>query len=109
VLRSGAEVRGMAHITGGGVTGNLDRCLPKTVDALLYRASWKQPAVFGVIADAARIADAEMLRTFNMGIGFCVIVSAKSAASIAATLREAGETVFEIGEIVSGGGSVRYA
>jgi phosphoribosylformylglycinamidine cyclo-ligase len=109
VLRSGAEVRGMAHITGGGVTGNLDRCLPKTVDALLYRASWKQPAVFGVIADAARIADAEMLRTFNMGIGFCVIVSAKSAASIAATLRDAGETVFEIGEIVSGGGSVRYA
>jgi phosphoribosylformylglycinamidine cyclo-ligase len=101
VLRSGADVR--------GITGNLDRCLPKTVDALLHRGSWKQPHVFGVIAEAAQLDDAAMLGTFNMGVGFCMVVPAKSAAGVAATLRDAGETVFEIGEIVPGGGVVRYA
>jgi phosphoribosylformylglycinamidine cyclo-ligase len=109
VLRSGADVRGMAHITGGGITGNLDRCLPGTVDALLRRGSWKQPRVFRVIADAARLDDDEMLATFNMGVGFCLIVPAKAAAGVAATLRDAGETVFEIGDIVPGSGRVRYA
>jgi phosphoribosylformylglycinamidine cyclo-ligase len=109
VVRSGANVRGMAHITGGGITGNLDRCLPKTVDALVHRGSWKTPAVFGLIADAARLDEAEMLRTFNMGVGFCLVAPAKAAAGIAATLRGAGETVFEIGEIVSGSGSVLYS
>jgi phosphoribosylformylglycinamidine cyclo-ligase len=109
VLSSGADVRGMAHITGGGITGNLDRCLPKTVDALLHRGSWKQPHVFGVIAEAAQLDDAAMLGTFNMGVGFCMVVPAKSAAGVAATLRDAGETVFEIGEIVPGGGVVRFS
>jgi phosphoribosylformylglycinamidine cyclo-ligase len=109
VLRGDADVHGMAHITGGGITGNLDRCLPASVDALLHRDSWKQPPVFALIADAARLDDAEMLRTFNMGVGFCLVVPPQAAPGVAATLRGTGEYVFEIGEIVPGSGTVRFA
>jgi len=108
-LKAGARVKGMAHITGGGLTENLNRCLPGTADALVVRRSWTEPRVFPLIAEAARLDDAEMLRTFNMGVGFCLVVASRDAAGVAATLREAGEAVFEIGEIVAGTGTVRYA
>jgi phosphoribosylformylglycinamidine cyclo-ligase len=108
-LRDGAEIKGMAHITGGGITENLDRCLPKTVDAIVHRSGWKVPPLFGVIAGAARLDDEEMLRTFNMGIGLALVVGAKRAADVAVRLRQEGESVFEIGEIVAGSGVVRYA
>jgi phosphoribosylformylglycinamidine cyclo-ligase len=108
-LRHGARVKGMAHITGGGVSENLNRCLPKDVDAVVALGSWKQPRIFGLIAEAARLDEMEMLRTFNMGVGMGLVVGAKDAAGIAATLREAGETVFEIGSIEPGSGAVRYA
>ncbi|MDO8964098.1 MAG: phosphoribosylformylglycinamidine cyclo-ligase [Coriobacteriia bacterium] len=109
LLRSGASVKGMAHITGGGISENLNRCLPPTVDALVTRGSWKEPKIFGLLRDATRLDDDELLRTFNMGIGMALVVPAREAAAIAVTLREAGETVFEIGEIVPGTGVVRYA
>ena len=108
-IRDGAAVKGMAHITGGGITGNLDRCLPPTVDALVHRGSWKAPRIFDAIAAAARLGDAEMLRTFNMGIGLCIVAEPQRAADIAARMTQEGETVFEIGEIVAGSGAVRYA
>jgi phosphoribosylformylglycinamidine cyclo-ligase len=108
-IKDGAEIHGMAHITGGGITENLDRCLPIDLDAVVYRAGWKVPPIFGAIADAAKLDDAEMLRTFNMGIGLAVVVRAKHAADVAARLRQEGEKAFEIGEIVKGSGSVRYA
>ncbi|MFA5844817.1 MAG: phosphoribosylformylglycinamidine cyclo-ligase [Coriobacteriia bacterium] len=107
-LLAEVPVKGMAHITGGGITENLDRALPKDCDALLARGSWKTPAVFGLIQRAAGIDDEEMRRTFNMGVGFCVIVGAKDGPRTARLLREAGETVTEIGEIVSGTGRVVY-
>lgn len=109
LLASTSGVKGMAHITGGGITENLDRCLPDGVDALVHRAAWKVPAVFGAIADAARLDEDGMLKTFNMGVGLCLVVEARAAAGIAAQLRADGETVFEIGEIVPGTGVVRYA
>ena len=108
-LREGARIKGIAHITGGGLTENLNRCLPKSVDAVVARGSWKEPRVFGLIADATRLDEAEMLKTFNMGVGLCLVVGAKEAAGIAVTLRQAGETVFEIGTIEPGSGAVRYA
>jgi phosphoribosylformylglycinamidine cyclo-ligase len=108
-LREGARVKGMAHITGGGITENLNRCLPKGVDAVVARGSWKRPRIFDLIAQAARLDETEMLKTFNMGIGLGLVVGAKDAAGIAVTLREAGETVFEIGSIEPGSGTVRYA
>jgi len=109
VLAAGAQVKGMAHITGGGITENLDRCLPKSVDAVVHTRAWKVPPIFGVIADAARLGDDEMLKTFNMGIGLCIVVDAKHAADVAVRLRAAGETVYEIADIEIGTGTVRYA
>ena len=106
---AGWPIKGMAHITGGGVTENLARILPAGVDAQVHRASWKVPAVFGAIQQAAGLGDDEMYRTFNMGVGFAIVVDGDSAPEAAATLREAGERVTEIGEIVEGDGRVVYA
>ncbi len=109
VLRSGVAVKGIAHITGGGLTENLDRCLPEDVDALVHRAAWPRPRVFELLAEATRLDDDELFRTFNMGIGMCLVLAPRDAAAAAASLRAAGETVYEIGEIVPGSRTVRYA
>jgi phosphoribosylformylglycinamidine cyclo-ligase len=109
LLRSGVAVKGIAHITGGGITENIDRCLPANVDALVHRAAWKRPRVFDLLAEASRLSDDEMYRTFNMGIGMALVLAPKEAARAAASLRAAGETVFEIGDIVPGARTVRYA
>ena len=111
VLATLAEVpiKGMAHITGGGITENLDRALPRTCDARVVRGSWKVPPVFGLVQDAAGIDDDSMYRTFNMGVGFALIVDRKDAPAAAVKLRELGETVAEIGEVVEGTGVVTYA
>jgi phosphoribosylformylglycinamidine cyclo-ligase len=109
LLRAGVPVKGMAHITGGGITENLDRCLPEGVDALVHPVAWKRPRLFELLAEATRLSDDELFRTFNMGIGLCLVLAPRDAANAAASLRAAGETVFEIGEIVSGSGTVRYA
>jgi phosphoribosylformylglycinamidine cyclo-ligase len=96
------EVRGMAHVTGGGVTGNIPRVLPHGCRARLSRSTWSPPAVFETLREAGRVEDAEMFRTFNMGIGYVVIVPSTAAETAARTLRGAGEQVARIGEIVAG-------
>jgi phosphoribosylformylglycinamidine cyclo-ligase len=96
------EVRGMAHVTGGGVTGNIPRVLPHGCRARLSRSAWSPPAVFETLREAGRVEDAEMFRTFNMGIGYVVIVPSAAAETAARTLRGAGEQVSRIGEIVAG-------
>lgn len=108
-LLAEVPVKGMAHITGGGVTENLDRVLPKTCDARVVRGSWKMPQVFGLVQEAAGIDDEAMHRTFNMGVGFALVLDAKHAPAAAAKLLELGEMVAEIGEIVEGTGAVVYA
>ncbi|MBN1192827.1 MAG: phosphoribosylformylglycinamidine cyclo-ligase [Coriobacteriia bacterium] len=102
-------VKGMAHVTGGGITENLDRMLPKTCDARVVRGSWKVPPVFGLVQDAAGIDDDSMCRTFNMGVGFALALDPKHAPAAAAKLRDLGEIVSEIGEVVDGTGAVVYA
>jgi len=102
-------VKGMAHITGGGITENLDRVLPEACDARVVRGSWKVPQIFGLVQEAAGIDDDAMYRTFNMGVGFALVLDPKHAPAAAAKLRELGESVSEIGEIVEGSGVVRYA
>jgi phosphoribosylformylglycinamidine cyclo-ligase len=96
------EVRGMAHVTGGGVTGNIPRVLPHGCRARLVRSSWSPPAVFETLRQAGRVEDAEMFRTFNMGIGYVVIVPSGEADTAARILRGTGEKVTRIGEIVAG-------
>jgi len=100
-------VSGMAHITGGGLAGNLNRALHDGVDARIKADSWQVPPVFGFLQSRGSIAGDEMARVFNMGVGYCLIVRPNFAASVKRQLEKSGETVFEIGEIVRGSGTVR--
>ena len=95
------DVKGMAHITGGGLTGNLPRCLPESVAAKVDPASWTRPPLFDWLQQAGNVKADEMLRTFNCGIGMCVVVAAADAAAAMAHLQASGETVWQIGEIVA--------
>jgi phosphoribosylformylglycinamidine cyclo-ligase len=94
-------VKGMAHITGGGITGNLPRCLPENVAARVDQASWTRPPLFDWLQKAGNVEPEEMLRTFNCGIGLAVVVAAADAAAAMAQLQASGETVWQIGEIVA--------
>ncbi len=92
-------VKGMAHITGGGLTENIPRVLPDAVTARIDARCWTRPGVFDWLQSQGQVSSAEMARTFNCGIGLAVIVAASDAEVAAAELRTAGETVFRIGHI----------
>ncbi|RWR90044.1 phosphoribosylformylglycinamidine cyclo-ligase, chloroplastic/mitochondrial-like protein [Cinnamomum micranthum f. kanehirae] len=93
-------VKGIAHITGGGFTDNIPRIFPKGLGATIYRDSWEVLAVFKWIQEAGRIEDAEMRRTFNMGIGMVLVVSPDAAARILGEQHE-GYSAYCIGEVTS--------
>jgi phosphoribosylformylglycinamidine cyclo-ligase len=101
VLRA-VRVRAMAHVTGGGITGNLPRVLPDGCRAVIRRQAWPVPPVFTALQRAGNVADAEMFRTFNMGLGYLVVVTAGDVEASVRALTDAGERVFEVGEIVRG-------
>jgi phosphoribosylformylglycinamidine cyclo-ligase len=103
-------VKGLAHITGGGLTENVPRILPDRTRAEISLSSWDPPAVFSVLQRHGRIPRDEMYRAFNMGIGLVLVCAAVDADSVLATLSAAGEPhVFRIGRIVPGDRAVRYA
>jgi phosphoribosylformylglycinamidine cyclo-ligase len=93
------EVKGMAHITGGGLVENVPRVLGDKLTAVLHRDSWTMPPLFTWLQQHGNVADAEMHRVFNCGIGMIVIVSKDNADAAMAQLQAAGETVSRIGEI----------
>ncbi|MHB8730462.1 MAG: phosphoribosylformylglycinamidine cyclo-ligase [bacterium] len=101
-LRRRVTLRGIAHVTGGGLPGNLVRVLPDGCHAVLLRSRWPVPPVFTVIQRRGRIADEEMFRTFNMGLGLLLVVPRGSAAAAVRLLDSAGERAWVVGEIVSG-------
>ena len=108
-LLDASLVKGMAHITGGGITENLPRIFPDGCSAEIDRASWSVPLIFRFIAERGGIADTEMLRAFNMGIGLIVACSASDRDAVLARLAEGGETgASVIGRVITGDGSVRY-
>jgi phosphoribosylformylglycinamidine cyclo-ligase len=96
-------IKALAHITGGGLLENIPRVLPEGMAAHLRKGSWPQTELFSWLQNTAGIDDIEMNRTFNNGIGMVVVIDADHAAGCAATLRAAGETVFEIGVIAPRG------
>ena len=108
LLRS-VPVLAMAHITGGGITENLPRVLPEGCQAAIDPRAWPVPPIFRVIQDGGHVEDAEMRRTFNMGLGYLLVVRAGDAEVASRALTAAGERVYEVGEIRPGTRSVRYA
>lgn len=102
------EVHGLAHITGGGITENLPRVLPEGCHALIDLDRWDRPALFRWLQEEGKIEDAEMLRTFNCGIGMAVVVAADDATGVTRLLEGLGETVINIGTILSGAPEVSY-
>lgn len=101
VLRS-AEVHAMAHITGGGLLRNLPRALPDGCGAVLRRQAWPVPPVFETLRRAGGVTDEEMFRTFNMGLGYVVVVPPRDVEPARQALAQVGERVFEVGEVVRG-------
>lgn len=101
-LLAGPGARAMAHVTGGGLVGNLPRVLPEGCRAVVRRSAWTVPPVFDLLREAGRVADAEMFRTFNMGVGYVIVVEPSLADAAAAILRAEGEQVSLLGEIVAG-------
>ena len=95
-------VRAMAHITGGGLIGNIPRVLPNTCNAVIKKSSWPVPPVFSFLQNTGPIEEDEMFRVFNMGIGFVLIVAPDFADSITKKLKRYGEKVFKIGTITAG-------
>lgn len=98
-LIASMPVKGMAHITGGGITENIPRVLPAGLTAEIKKGSWTMPPLFTWLQAQGNVADLEMYKTFNCGIGMAVIVAKDQAAAAKKLLQDAGETVFEIGHI----------
>lgn len=104
------RIRALAHITGGGIPGNLSRALPPDLDAVVDRDSWEVPPLFRVLAREGRVADDEMFGTFNMGIGIVAIVGRDIADDVLRDLRARGEVgAWVCGSVQVGRGRVRWA
>ncbi len=113
LLRSGAPVHALAHITGGGITENLNRALASDVDAVVTRngseMGWDVPPVITYISEHAELAPNEACKTFNMGVGLCIICAPEDEAAITEKLVELGEKPFRVGTCVEGSGKVVYS
>jgi phosphoribosylformylglycinamidine cyclo-ligase len=106
-LLGDVDVRAVAHITGGGIVGNLPRVLPPAVDAHLERAAWEVPRVFTEVQRRGGISDDEMARVFNLGLGMVVVVPAEDAGRALSVLRDAGTAAVEVGHLASVDGDGR--
>ena len=100
-LMQSIDVKGLAHITGGGIVDNVPRVLTEALTAHIDGKSWPRPPLFTWLQEQGNVAEAEMLRVFNCGIGMVIIVAAADAESAAAKLHAAGETVWPIGRIAA--------
>jgi phosphoribosylformylglycinamidine cyclo-ligase len=101
-LRGHVEIHGIAHITGGGIPGNLVRILPEGCRAAIARGRWPVPPLFALIQKRGRVAEAEMFTTFNMGLGLLVVVPAAEADAAVAHLEDAGERAWVVGRVGEG-------
>jgi phosphoribosylformylglycinamidine cyclo-ligase len=103
---AGSDVHAAAHITGGGLPGNLNRALPPGCDAVVERGRFETPAIFGEIQRLGDIDDDEMARVFNLGLGMVLVVAADAAAGALDALSAAGQEATAVGRIVEGTGRV---
>lgn len=108
VLREKVDVRGIAHITGGGIPGNLPRIFPKGLGAVLFEGSWPEPAIFSVIRNAGNVPEEDMRRTFNMGVGLITVVSKEQGGIALAALKKKGIGAYLMGKVKKGISGVIY-
>jgi phosphoribosylformylglycinamidine cyclo-ligase len=106
-LLESVPVKGLAHITGGGITGNVPRALPENTLARIRKDSWPRPPVFQWLQRTGNLAEDEMFRVFNCGIGMVLVLSGDDVKQATEVLRAAGETVYEIGTIEEGSGEAQ--
>jgi phosphoribosylformylglycinamidine cyclo-ligase len=103
-LREAVDLRALAHITGGGLPGNLPRVLPSGTRATLYREAWARPPIFGLLQGWGGVAESEMVRTFNLGIGMCAVVPRADVKTALERLSEVDQAAHLIGTIAAGPG-----
>ncbi|BCW89637.1 Phosphoribosylformylglycinamidine cyclo-ligase [Alphaproteobacteria bacterium SO-S41] len=101
------SIKGLAHITGSGLPGNLPRCLPENVDAEVDLSAWRLPKVFSWLQSMGGVSTTELLSTFNCGIGMCAVVAAEDADAIDNAFTAAGETVYRLGTLIEGAGEAK--
>ncbi len=100
------HIKGMAHITGGGIEGNLKRILPSGIDAVINKGSWEVPPIFKFLMEKGPVEENDMFEAFNMGIGFIMVVDANIGDKIMAEIKKHGETAYIIGKTGKGTGKV---
>jgi phosphoribosylformylglycinamidine cyclo-ligase len=108
-LKNSITVKGMAHITGGGIPGNVPRMLPKGISAHIETDSWPVPCIFHFIKKTGKVPEDDMRRTFNMGIGYVIVVPKTRAEEAVSLLHASGYDAYIIGKTGKGGNDVRYA
>ncbi len=102
-------IKGLAHITGGGLIDNIPRILPERCSAVIHKGTWNIPPVFSFLQEKGNVAENEMYRVFNMGVGMVAVVSDDHVDHVMDYLKALGETVYNIGEIAEGNGNVTFA
>jgi len=100
-VKANVELKAMAHITGGGLVGNLPRVLPADCDAVIEKC-WDVPEIFSYMQKLGPVEETEMFRVFNMGVGYVLVVAPEAADRALAVLEEQGEKAWKIGEIAAG-------
>jgi len=108
-LQRVVDVRAVAHITGGGIMGNLARVLPERCDAVVDQRTWEPPRIFDEIQRLGEVTDEEMVNVFNLGIGMVVVVAEQEVYRALDVLRSAGHQAHVIGEVTDGHGDVRFS
>ncbi len=108
-LKEHADIRGMAHITGGGISGNVPRIIRDGLTAVIKENSWPVPPVFNVMKALGNVPDGDMKKTFNLGIGYVIVVPEEVSGLSVSNLKQYGFDAYHIGFVEKGGGKIRYA
>ena len=106
-LQRSVRIKAMAHITGGGFPDNIPRVIPEHLGAVIRRGTWTVPRIFTQVKTRGKVADAEMFRTFNMGIGLVLVVGKRSAERALKILQDSGQRAWIIGGLEAGVPGVR--